>query len=439
MSVELEQSLLCAALLDKDCIEVCLAEGLEKNHFSCERNGIIYKAICAIFDKDDEPDLVSVTDLLERNNKLDMVGGREYLLSLVQSFANFNSVGYYAKSIIEKSRKQRLQTIAYAITDLVEEGKESSEIEAEINTMLTSLSDAAETKTSFNPTEAIKSLIERLETLTNGTDEEKYTSGIADFDKMMRIEGGRLYVVAGRPAMGKSTFAQVIAENNAKNGISTLLFSMEMGKDEVMGRIIASQSSLDRGFFKAPVNYGQDAWSKFGAAAAIIKDWPLEIDNKSALTINDVKIRANAFFRKSKSYQEKKLGLIVIDYLGLMKNTGQNRVHGLGDITKDLKQLAMKLGIPVILLHQLNRGVDSRPLSERRPYMSDLRDSGEIEEDADAIVFVYRDEVYNEDTNEKGIAELIVRKNRDGELGAVRVLSQLQYSRFVNIATQGVY
>lgn len=433
MSMEAEQAVLCAILIDRQSLESALAEGLKHSDFSQERHSLIYKAILKVDESGVEPDLVTVAEFLERHKKLEEAGGREYLVLLTNSYTSFESVAGYAQIIIETARKQKLRAIGYAIDDLTNDGLSSAEIEAEINAMLTGLSDATDNKTSFNLTEALKLLLNRLETLANGSAEEKYTTGIKDLDKMLRLEAGRLYVVAGRPGMGKSTFAQLIAETNAKNGISTLMFSMEMSKEEVTSRIIASQGSLDRGFFKDPNRHASEGWTKFTAAAYMIKDWPLEIDNKTALTISDIKIRASSFFRKSQSYTEKKLGLIVIDYLGLMKNTGQNRVHCLGEITKGLKQLAMKLEIPVVLLHQLNRGVDSRPAADRRPYMSDLRDSGEIEEDADAIVFVYRDEVYNEDTQDKGIAELIVRKSRDGETGAVRVLSQLQFSRFANM------
>lgn len=437
MSFEAEQAVLFSIMLERDKIEVAISEGLTAHDFHHTQHKVIFENMLEMDSKNFEPDVIALAEYLEGKRQIEDAGGRRYLIELSNMFANNDNVAAYSKIIIESGKKRKLSMLSTSIQMMIESGATSEEIEIEANALLTRLEGDQGQKTSFDITEALKAFTDKLQQRAEGLDSQ-YKSGLADLDRSLKIENGRLYVIAGRPAMGKSTLAQVIAETTAKAGISTLFFSLEMPKEELASRMIASLASIDRSIFKDPAKpNAAEGLQKLGGAITTMKKWPIEIDNKGGLSLADVKVKSNAFFRKSESYKAKGLGLIVVDYLGLMKLSGDNRVHGLGEITKGLKQLAMRLNIPIILLHQLNRGVDSRAINDRRPYMSDLRDSGEIEEDADAIIFVYRDEAYNEHSDDRGIAELIIRKNRDGELGAVRVLSQLKYSRFANLGREG--
>ena len=283
---------------------------------------------------------------------------------------------------------------------------------------------------------AIKKLLDRTDDRLNGK-EELYSTGFKDLDDVMKLEGGRLMVLAGRPSMGKSTLGQNIMENNAKEGIPCYFATMEMPEEEIAARTMCSQGGVDNDFLQDPKGFtskhadSDEQWPKLSAAVNLAKDWPMEIDYCPSLRIADLKNRVRAWLRKQPGYIKNGKGILLIDYLGLMKMAGNDTNKECGAITKELKRFAGEMKIPIILICQLNRKLEQRP--DKRPIMSDLRDSGEIEEDADIIAFVYRDEVYHEDSPDKGIAELILRKSRNGKLTTVRLMSELKHYRFKNL------
>jgi len=373
---------------------------------------------------------------LDTVNQLDQCGGVQYLSYIVDITPSIENAVTYAKLIYEHSRKRQLMSLGESIRNRISDGMKADEIQDYTSSELLRIFDGGSTDTSHTAGKSLKAFVDGLQLRYDGV-ENKYTTGLKDLDGLVNLTAGRLMVIAARPAMGKSTLGQKIADANLRDGVPVIHFTMEMPHDELMERYVSAVGSVNRTFLQDPVSFPSDQqgeeWSKLATASTVIKEWPLVIDDKSKPSATDVRNKAKAFFRKQAKYTEEGKGLVIIDQLTLMKLEGDNRVHGLGAITKAMKSLAMELKIPVILLHQLNRSVDSRQ-GDKRPMPSDLRDSGEIEEDADIITFIYRDEVYNEDTMDKGIAELITRKNRGGRTGTVRVAAELHYSRFSNLS-----
>ncbi|MEK9713809.1 MAG: replicative DNA helicase [Thalassolituus sp.] len=434
-SKEAEQSVLGGCMLDELAYEMADSTGLKASDFHSDSHSVIYDAITQLIKKNTPVDVVTVADWLDDRNKLEGVGGAGYLSQVVDWTPSIDNTKAYAEIVFDYSRKRQLKSMACGVGDLIDDGETVDAVQDYVSSELSRISEGRVKNSMVSAGAAMKSLIERLQNRVDGVSADMaYPSGLEQLDGLVRLEGGRLYIIAGRPGMGKSVLSQTIANENAKNGVSSLVFSMELPADECIGRSACQFASIDNGFLADPGNPKyKDEWSKVTVAATNIKDWPLHIDDSASVRVSDVKNKARSFFRKSESYQNEGRGIILIDYLGLMKIENDNRVHGLGEITKELKRLAMELRVPVVLLHQLNRGVDSRQ-GDKRPNMSDLRDSGEIEEDADCIMFVYRDEKYHEDTDQKGIAEIIIRKNRTGREGTAFVKSQLQYYRFANLA-----
>jgi len=254
-------------------------------------------------------------------------------------------------------------------------------------------------------------------------------TGWSDFDeKTSGLQKGDLIIVAGRPSMGKTSFAMNIAENAAiQAGLSTAVFSMEMPGEQLAMRLLSSLGRIDQHKMRTGKLEDED-WPRLTSAVGILSEAPLFIDDSPALSPNDLRARAR---RLSREHGE--LGLIVIDYLQLMQVTGtsENRTNEISEISRSLKALAKEMNVPVIALSQLNRSLEQR--TDKRPVMSDLRESGAIEQDADVIAFIYRDEVYNEDSPDKGTAEILIRKQRNGPIGVTRLHFRGQYTRFENL------
>jgi replicative DNA helicase len=284
-------------------------------------------------------------------------------------------------------------------------------------------------------------VVERIDMLfqrDNASDVTGIPTGFTDLDeKTSGLQGGDLIIVAGRPSMGKTAFSLNIAENVAmQTGLPVAVFSMEMGGSQLVTRMIGSIGRLDQHRIRTGRLLDED-WQKLTYAVGKLNDAPIFIDESAALTSMDLRARARRLHR-----QCGKLGLIVIDYLQLMSGSGkggggENRATEISEISRGLKSLAKELDVPVIALSQLNRSLENRP--NKRPVMSDLRESGAIEQDADLILFIYRDEVYNSDTQDKGIAEIIIGKQRNGPIGTVRMTFLGEYTRFENYAHGGSY
>ena len=433
-SLDAEQSVLGALLLDPEVVASVLAI-LNPEHFSDPINKKIYQAITELDEESTAIDVVTTADKV----------GMEYIAhlgELADMTPSTSNAPAYAEIVLEKAKYRRLSLIGSGINLLMEDSAKVEEVEEFIGKQLQETIGGEADKTQSIMGAAIKKLLERTDDRFNGK-VELYSTGIADIDAALQLEPGRMMVIAGRPGTGKSTFAQNIIEHNAGKCIPCYLATMEMQEEEVAARIICSQGGVDSKFLQNPAEYtkihgdnASEQWSKLSAGVSASKDWPLMIDYCPGLKLADFKRRARAFFHNQPTYREHRKGILAIDYLGLMKMAGDNRVKSMGEITKALKTFAGEMGLPLLLLAQLNRGVEQRP--NKRPMISDLRDSGEIEEDADIIALLYRDELYNDDSPDKGIAEINFGKMRGGEPATVRVLADLKHYRFKNIKTEFV-
>lgn len=337
------------------------------------------------------------------------------ILDSVPSAAN---IEFYAERVRDESKRRAVYRISEDAKD-ADSGAEA--VDKALQALIDVNKDQKKTQSHIN--EALIECMEYTEKLFNG-DITYQKTGLTDLDSMIDgFTGGRLYVVGARPAMGKTALALNFVLEAVKSKVPTLVFSMEMPAEEITYRMICAATGLNT---RAQNNMENEDWTKLTAGFSILKDKNLIIDDGSGRDIHHLKTSIRNHNAKHGQ------GFYVIDYLQLMTIKGENRIQGIGQVTRELKNLARELDVPILLLSQLSRGLEQRP--DKRPLMSDLRESGEIEQDADVIVFIYRDEVYNENSEQKGITELIVRKYRQGETGTVRVSTQLQHARFVNLS-----
>lgn len=441
-SEEAEMSVLGAIMLDEIAYDAVTEIGLQADDFFFGSNRLIFKAITELAQKAMMIDVVTIVDKLESNNEIEFIkgagqSGRAYVSYLPSHVPSYDNVKSYAEIVYEHSRKRKFNALAEQVRIMIEQGDSSAEIQDAVGAELIRISEGSSNKTSFNAGEVFKKSIDGLRERMEGR-ATNYKTGLTDLDSVLRIEAGRVTMIAGRPGMGKSLLANQIIINSCRAGIPTIMFTMEMSAEEVGNRLLCSVGKVDNRFFLEPLEYKYPTEAQAGLSRALAeaKLWPLEVDEKTSASAEHIRTKIRSFLRKQPAYTEEGKGIVLVDYLGLMKMSESNRVHAIGEISKAMKSLAGELKIPIILLHQLNRGVEQRV--DKRPVASDLRDSGELEEDMDHIVMLYRDEVYNEDSPSKGIAELIIRKNRTGQNNVTaRVAAQLQYYKFSDLAYGG--
>lgn len=419
-STEIEQSLLGALLRDntqRDELDLRPAD------FTDGVNRAIYGLITEMVDKDLAADAVTLTEYAERR-KVD-VGGLAYLGGLVK-----NAVPANAQSYARILRDRTLQR------DLVRKATEIAQLAQDPDLTANEALDKAQSlllamnQSGSDEAQAAKDI---LIACVDGIDRRFQSgntlvgipTGFVDIDNMVSgLEPGTLVIVAGRPSMGKTALAMNVADHVASDeGVATAVFSLEMPAEAVMNRAIAARGRIDFSRIRNGRLDEQD-WPRLTNAVGRINNAPLFIDDTPGLSVNDLRARARRLAKREN------LGLIVVDYLQLMKGDGTNRTEEVGDISSGLKNLARELNVPVVALSQLNRSLEQRP--NKRPVMSDLRQSGAIEQDADVIIFIYRDEVYHEDSPDKGTAEIDIAKQRNGPIGTVRLTFLGQYCRFEN-------
>lgn len=428
-SIPAEQSLLGALMLDKVAWELASDVGVTRNDFVDENHRAIYTAIAELAESGADVDVVTVAETLEDR------GISDYVMALVDICPAYEHAKTYAQQVVNASHKRQLSNLGFGIEEMIREGSDTDDVQDHIASELMRINSGAKKSDAVIAGTAVKRFIQKLDRINNG-ETIPYTTGIKELDRFWRPEGGRLYVIAARPKMGKSTLSQIMIEancmpvHNGQGGVPIYHANMEMPAEEFMGRHLASLGRVDRNFFKtldAHPNAAEE-WPKLSAGATRAKEMNQMIDFCPGATVQDIVNRSRAWFRGQDTYREKKLGMLVVDHLHLIKLKGDSDVKELGIVTKTLKRLAGEMDIPVVLLCQLNRSLEQRP--NKRPMASDLRGSGSIEEDADVILGVYRDEVYNEDSPDKGIVELITIAARDGETGTARAVSNLKNSRF---------
>ncbi len=431
-NLDAEQSILGGILLDNQALNAVL-EVLTHQDFYSEAHRKIFLAITELAERNEPSDLVTLGSFLKDKNQLDSIGGTSYLATLVESVPSAANISAYAKLVKEKSvLRQLISTATGIVTRSYGTGADVDQLLDEAEHAIFEISEH-KIRPSFYPMKdiikdsfrTIERLYERKELVTG------VPTGFGKIDEITSgLQNSDLIIVAGRPSMGKTAFALNIAEHVAlEENIAVAIFSLEMAKEQLAMRMFSSiakvnSQKLRRGFV------GETDWPKLTTAAGRLSEAPIFIDDTPAITVLEMKAKA----RRLKA--DKGLGLVILDYLQLMRSGGSkdSREQEISEISRSLKALAKELAVPVIALSQLNRKVEDR--TNRRPQMADLRESGAIEQDADVIAFIYRDEVYNksEDNTERGFAEIIIGKQRNGPTGTVKLVFQEQFTRFENPA-----
>ena len=440
-SIEAEQSILGGLLIENKAIDR-IAGQVSASDFYRNDHRIIFTHISKLIDNNDPADIVTVAESLEQNAELTKVGGVAYLGLVAENTPTASNISGYAKIVRERSIMRNLVEVG---SDIVEsafspQGKDAQQLLDESESKIFQIADAGTSeKLGFiDIKELLPKAAQRIDDLYQLDDPNGVTgvpSGYSDLDqKTAGLQPGDLIIIAGRPSMGKTSLALNIAEHvGMEAGLPVAIFSMEMGAAQLTMRLLGSVGKLDQHKMRIGQLEDED-WPKLTNALGVLNEAPIFIDEGSALNSYEVRARARRLHR-----QQGKLGLIVIDYIQLMSSaneqSNENRATEVSEISRSLKALAKELNVPVVALSQLNRSVESRP--DKRPMMSDLRESGAIEQDADVIMFIYRDEVYNPETAEKGVAEILLSKQRNGPTGTVKLTFLGQYTRFENYANPG--
>ena len=437
-SIEAEQSLLGGLMLENNAYDR-IADILAEDDFYRHEHKLIYRAISALINENRPADIITVQEALERNDQLDHAGGFDYLLTIAQSTPSAANIRRYAEIVRERSIIRQLAEIGTEIARNAynPQGKSAEQLLDEAENQVFQIAEStAKSKQGFlEMPDLLQQNIERIDMLYQRDNPDEVTgiaTGFTDLDRMTSgLQAGDLVIVAGRPSMGKTAFAINIAEHVAISGKRPVaVFSMEMGGTQLVMRMLSSVGRLDQSVLKNG-SLKDEHWERLNEAVAKLTDAPIFIDETAGLSALELRARARRLARRFNN----QLGLIVIDYLQLMSGSGRNdnRASELGEISRSLKALAKELQVPVIALSQLSRTVEQR--TDKRPMMSDLRESGAIEQDADLIMFMFRDEYYTKEQSQfKGLAECIIGKHRNGPTGRVFLTFMGQFTRFENAA-----
>ena len=438
-SVEAEQSLLGGLLIDNTAWDR-LGGVLTDKDFYRPEHALIYKVIQRLVGDNHPADVITVHEAVKSEQGGDLVG-IDYLNSLAQSTPSAANIKGYADIVRDRSILRRLIEVSDNIVNsaFVPEGRSVRTLLDEAESRILQIGEEGSRKADYLEIEPLlKTVVARIDELYNrqgGSDITGIATGFIDLDKQTSgLQKGDLVIVAGRPSMGKTAFALNIAENVAlAEGLPVVVFSMEMSGEQLAARLLGSVGRVDQGRMRTG-KLQDDEWPRVTDAIARLSNTQILIDETGALSSLELRARARRIARNFGGT----LGLVVIDYLQLMSGSGsENRATEISEISRSLKSLAKELQCPVVALSQLNRGLEQRP--NKRPIMSDLRESGAIEQDADLIMFIYRDEVYHPDTTQdKGMAEIIIGKQRNGPIGTVRLSWQGPYTKFDNLAMGSV-
>lgn len=432
-SAEAEQALLGGLMLDNHSWEI-IAGRVSPTDFYRQDHRLIFEALGALADKDRPRDAITVSEYLESRDSLTDAGGLAYLSTLVKDTPSAANITTYADIVRERALLRELIEVGNDIASSAfhTEGRPATELVDEAEKRVFEIADkGSHGKSGFRQIKDICGpMIDRLDDLHRaGAEITGLSTGYTEFDKITQgLQKGDLIILAGRPSMGKTTLALNVAENAAFNPMEpkpVAVFSMEMSTEQLALRFVSSLGRVSQGHLRNG-RFTDDDWPRINSAIQQMAQAPVFIDDTPALTPSQVRARARRLKRQHD------IGLIVLDYLQLMSVGGstENRATEISEISRSLKALARELNVPVIVLSQLNRSVEQRP--DKRPIMSDLRESGAIEQDADLIVFIYRDEVYNDESPKKGQADIIIAKHRNGEIGDFSLTFRGQFSRFEN-------
>ncbi len=429
--IEAEQAIIGSMLTDKDAV-ISAIEVLKPDDFYREDNKTIYEAILNLYNRSEPIDIITVRSELESMGMIDNVGGLEYLAELPEKVPTTANAMKYIKIVEEKSSLRKLIKTANEIIELgYNPTEEVDDIMEGAEKKIFNIMQDKDQK-GYSPLKDV--LVEsftKLEELYNRKQHiTGVPSGFTDLDyRTAGFHGSELILIAARPAMGKTAFALNIATNAAlRANVPVAVFSLEMSKEQLVNRILCSESMVDSNKVRTG-KLEEDDWAKLAGTIGPLSEAEMYIDDTPGINIMEIRAKC----RKLKI--EKNIGLVVIDYLQLIQGTGKrngSREQEISEISRSLKILAKELDVPVIALSQLSRAAEQRP--DHRPMLSDLRESGAIEQDADIVMFLYRDDYYNPDTEKKGVAEVIIAKHRGGSTGTVELLWLGSYTKFVNIA-----
>jgi replicative DNA helicase len=438
-SLEAEQSLLGGLLLDNHAFDR-IADLVSAEDFYRDDHRRIFRHVARLIDQNKPADVVTVAESIDASEDKDRTGGPAYLGSLAQNTPSALNIRRYAELVRDRSVQRRLITVATEIAEsaLAPSGKEVGQLLDEAESRIMEVGEKGQRGTQgFEQIQPVLARVfERIDHLyhqENKSDVTGVPTGFIDLDERTAgLQAGDLVIVAGRPSMGKTALALNIAEHvGVKNGIPVAVFSMEMGATQLAMRMLGSIARVDQHNMRTG-RLNDEEWSRLSSAMGDLHNAPIFIDETGALNALELRARARRIHR-----QCGKLGLIVVDYLQLMSasSEGENRATEISEISRSLKALAKELECPVVALSQLNRALETR--NDKRPMMSDLRESGAIEQDADLILFIYRDEVYfPEKVEARGIAEVIIGKQRNGPIGKVELTFLGEHTRFENRARE---
>ena len=436
-NLDAERSVLGAILLNNKAIYQVLEIGLEARDFYRESHQKIFEILVLLSERGEPLDLITITAALRDRNLYESVGGSETLTALLEDTFTISNVNHYAKIVRDKALLRRVIEVAAEMAEEAFDGVE--DVEGYLDTAEQKIFSVSDAKTSKSFTSMKEVLVANMDSIERLSQQNRAVTGLAtgftDYDKLTSgLHSGQLIIVAGRPAMGKTSLVLSMAQNAAISGKAVVaLFSLEMTADELGFRLLSGVSRVDSKRLKVG-RIGEREWQNLAQGADALSKAKIFIDDSGDLTVMEMRAKCRRLMAS-----EKKVDLIVVDYLQLMKGSKASqkgdgsREREISEISRNLKGLAKELKCPIIALSQLNRGVESR--QDKRPMLSDLRESGAIEQDADMVCFVYRDEVYNKETEDKGIAELIVAKHRAGETATVRMAWLSEYTLFANLAS----
>ena len=431
-NIEAEQAVLGGVLLENESFNGIL-EILNENDFYHSAHRKVFLSMLELYNKNQPIDLITLTDTLQARNQLDETGGASYLTSLVENIPTAANISYHAKIIKEKATLRTLINTASEIASMgYEDGGNVDMVLDQAEKSIFEISEST-IRPSFYP---IRTLVNQsLKTIETLHERKELITGVpTGFEGLDRLTSGLqpsdLVIVAGRPSMGKTSFALNIAQHAALEAKMTIgIFSLEMSKEQLSLRMLCSEARVDAQRLRSGFLEKGD-WPKLASAAGSLAETPIFIDDTPALSVLEMKAKARRLM------SEHGLKLIIVDYLQLMSGGGgvERREQEISEISRSLKALAKELNLPVVALSQLNRKVEDR--HDKRPQLADLRESGAIEQDADVIIFIYRDEVYNksESTDNKGVAEIIIGKQRNGPTGMLKLVFIDKYATFKNPA-----
>lgn len=435
-SIEAEEAILGAILTNPVCLnKVC--DMIKPESFYKPSNRFIFESILYLFSKNQAIDIVTVSERLSETSKLEMIGGRAYINDLALNVVTTANIEYYAKIVQEKGIKRDLINAGSEIVTMAYDNHSTEKTLDCAEKLIFQISQQKTTTDLVAVKDLVISSYEQIEYRYNHRDELiGIPTGFYDFDMMTSgLQKADLIILAARPSMGKTALALNMAQNVAlRANKAVAIFSLEMPKEQLVQRMLCSEAEVDSQRLRTGMMQAKD-WEKLTATMNDFAEAPLYIDDYAGATVMDIRAKCRRL-----AMEEKELGLIVIDYLQLMDGSGgsEDRNQQISAISRGLKTLARELGVPIIALSQLSRAVEQR--ADKKPMLSDLRESGAIEQDADLVMFIYRDEYYNkEDTDNKGKAELILAKHRNGAVGSVELLFQGNITKFKNITKTNVF